>query len=53
MSLTAWITLTWVFIGLSIMAGMSFFLLGTIPAFIVCIDKFILQSPLVIKEVQQ
>lgn len=53
MSLTAWIILTWVFIGLSIMSGMSFFLLGTIPAFIVCTDKYILQSPLVVREIQQ
>ena len=53
MSLTAWIILTWVFIGLSIMSGMSFFLLGTIPAFIVCTDKYILQSPLVARETQQ
>ena len=50
MSLTAWIILTWVFIGLAIMAGMSFFLLGTIPAFIVCVDKYILNTPLVARE---
>jgi len=50
MMLTAWIILTWIFIGLAIMAGMSFFLLGTIPAFIVCVDRFLLQAPLEIRE---
>jgi len=45
-TLTAWILLTWLFIGLAIMAGMSFFLLGTIPAFIVCVNKFLLAVPL-------
>ena len=28
------------------MAGMSFFLLGTIPAFVVCVNKFLLAAPL-------
>lgn len=46
-TLTAWIILTWVFIGLSIMAEMSFFLLGTIPSLVVCIDKYLLKAPLV------
>jgi len=50
MMLTAWIILTWIFIGLAIMAGMSFFLLGTIPGFIVCVDRFLLQAPLEIRE---
>jgi hypothetical protein len=52
MTLTAWILLTWLFIGLSIMAGMSFFLLGTIPAFIVCVDRYLLKAPLVPREFQ-
>ena len=47
MALTAWTILTWVFIGLAIMAGMSFFLLGTIPALIVSIDRYMLKAPLV------
>ena len=46
MALTAWMILTWVFIGLSIMAQMSFFLLGTIPAMIVCINRYLLRAPL-------
>lgn len=46
MMLTAWMVLTWVFIGLAILAGMSFFLLGTIPAFIVCLDRYLLNAPL-------
>jgi hypothetical protein len=45
-TLTVWMLLTWLFIGLSIMAGMSFFLLGTIPAFIVCVQKYLLAAPL-------
>jgi len=52
MTLTAWMILTWIFIGLAIMAGMSFFLLGTIPAFIVCVDRYLVNGPLVIREVQ-
>ncbi|MDG2176679.1 MAG: hypothetical protein P8M72_11200 [Gammaproteobacteria bacterium] len=48
--LTVWTILTWVFIGLSIMSSMSFFLLGTIPAFIVCVDKYILKAPLVTRQ---
>lgn len=51
MTLTAWVILTWVFIGLSIMAGMSFFLLGTIPAFIVCVDRYLLKAPLERREI--
>lgn len=50
MTLTAWIILTWVFIGLTLMTSMSFFLLGTIPAFMVCVDKYILQAPLIANE---
>ena len=50
MTLTAWMILTWVFIGLAIMAGMSFFLLGTIPALIVCIDRYLIKAPLIIRE---
>ena len=49
-TLTAWMILTWLFIGLAIMAGMSFFLLGTIPAFIVCVNSFLLQAPLEARE---
>ena len=48
-TLTVWIILTWVFIGLAIMAGMSFFLLGTIPAFVFCVDRYLLLAPLIIK----
>jgi len=50
MTLTAWIILTWVFIGLTLMTSMSFFLLGTIPAFIVCVDRYILKAPLIANE---
>jgi len=50
MVLTAWMILTWIFIGLAIMAGMSFFLLGTIPALIVCIDRYLIKAPLIVRE---
>ena len=46
MALTAWIILTWVFIALSIMAQMSFFLLGTIPAWVFAVRKYLLAAPL-------
>jgi predicted CXXCH cytochrome family protein len=49
-TLTVWIILTWLFIGLAILAQMSFFLLGTIPAFIVCVNKYLLAAPLEIRE---
>lgn len=49
-TLTAWIILTWVFIGLAILVGMSFFLLGTIPAFIFCVNRYLLTAPLVARE---
>lgn len=52
-TLTAWIILTWLFIGLAIMAKMSFFLLGTIPAMIVCVNKYLLKAPLEIRESRQ
>jgi len=48
--LTAWMIMTWIFIGLAIMAGMSFFLLGTFPALIVCIDRYLLNAPLVARD---
>lgn len=51
-ALTAWMILTWLFIGLSIMAGMSFFLLGTIPAFIVCVEKYLVTAPLEPRETE-
>ena len=45
-ALTTWIAITWVFIGLSYMSRSSFFLLGTIPAMVLAVNKYLLQSPL-------
>jgi hypothetical protein len=47
LALGTWIILTWVFIGLSYMAHTSFFLLGTIPAMVLAINKFLIQAPLI------
>ena len=52
-TLTLWTILTWGFIGLSIMSSTSFFLLGTIPAFIVCVNKYILNTPLAILQLNE
>ncbi len=45
-AMTTWIVITWVFIGLSYMAKSSFFLLGTVPAMVLAVNKFLLQAPL-------
>lgn len=45
-AMTVWIVLTWVFIGLSYMSRSSFFLLGTIPAMVLAVNKFLLEAPL-------
>lgn len=45
-AMTTWIVLTWVFIGLSYMSRSSFFLLGTIPAMILAVNKYLLEAPL-------
>ena len=45
-AMTTWIVITWVFIGLSYMSNSSFFLLGTIPAMILAVNKYLLDAPL-------
>ncbi|MEX2366715.1 MAG: hypothetical protein WD601_08925 [Pseudohongiellaceae bacterium] len=45
-ALTLWIVLTWVFIGLTWMSRSSFFLLGTIPALILSVNKYLIEAPL-------
>lgn len=45
-ALTLWIVLTWIFIGLSYMSRSSFFLLGTIPAMILSVNKYLVEAPL-------
>lgn len=46
MALIAWIILTWIFIGVAIWQGMSIYLIGTIPAFVLAVDKFMLKAPM-------
>lgn len=45
-ALILWILLTWVFIGVAMFQQMSIYMLGTIPAFILAIDKCMLSVPL-------
>lgn len=44
-AMSVWIVLTWLFIGLSYMSRSSFFLLGTIPALVLAINRFLLEAP--------
>ncbi|MDT8399149.1 MAG: hypothetical protein RQ899_11090 [Pseudomonadales bacterium] len=46
LAMTTWIVITWVFIGLSYMSRSSFFLLGTLPALVLAVNKYLLQAPL-------
>jgi len=50
MALVTWIILTWVFIGVAIWQGMSIYLIGTIPAFVLAVDKFMLRAPMLARE---
>lgn len=45
-ALTAWIILTWVFIGVALYMQMSIYLIGTIPALFLAVDKYMLKAPL-------
>jgi len=45
-ALTLWIVITWVFIGLALYFNMSFLVLGTIPAMMLAVDRYMLQAPL-------
>lgn len=45
-ALVAWVMLTWVFIGVALWQSMSIYLIGTIPAFFVAVDKFMLGAPM-------
>lgn len=45
-ALTLWIVITWAFIGLALFFGMSFLVLGTIPALMLAVDRYMLQAPL-------
>lgn len=45
-ALMMWIILTWIFIGLALYQQMSIYLIGTIPSFILAIDKGMLNAPM-------
>lgn len=45
-ALILWILLTWVFIGVAMLQQMPIYMIGTIPAFILAIDKCMLAVPL-------
>lgn len=46
LALLVWIALTWVFIGVALWQGMSIYLIGTIPALLLAVDKFMLKAPM-------
>jgi len=46
LALITWIIITWVFIGVALYQQMSIYLIGTIPALILSIDKCMLNAPM-------
>lgn len=45
-TLTVWIVMTWLLIGLAYMMQMSFLLLGSAPAMVIAVDRFLINAPL-------
>jgi len=45
-ALIAWVLLTWVFIGLALQQQMIIYLIGTVPALLYAVDRYMLQAPL-------
>jgi hypothetical protein len=41
-----WVIVTWVFIGIAIFERMSIYLVGTIPAMLIAVDRFMMNAPL-------
>jgi len=41
-----WVLFSWVFIGVALYQEVWIFLIGTIPALLLAVDKFILSAPL-------
>lgn len=46
MAMTFWIVVTWIFIGIALLANRSFFLIGSFPAGFLAVDRFMLQAPM-------
>jgi hypothetical protein len=42
----AWVILTWVFIGLALYQRMTIYLIGTIPAMLYAVDRYMLHAPM-------
>ncbi len=45
-AMIAWVLLTWVFIGVALWQSMSIYLIGTVPALFLAVDKFMLGAPM-------
>ena len=41
-----WVVVTWIFIGVAIFERMSIYLIGTVPALLIAVDKYMLNAPL-------
>tara|TARA_R110000772_G_scaffold63282_14_gene141788 strand:+ start:1021 stop:1305 length:285 start_codon:yes stop_codon:yes gene_type:complete len=45
-ALTVWIVMTWLLIGLAYLMQMSFLLLGSAPAMVIAVDRYLINAPL-------
>ncbi len=45
-AMIAWVLLTWVFIGVALFQQMSIYLIGTVPALLLAVDKYMLRASL-------
>lgn len=45
-AMVVWVVLTWIFIGIAIFQQTPIYLIGTFPALVFAIDKYILRAPL-------
>ena len=45
-AMIVWVLFSWVFIGVALYQNVWIFLIGTIPALFLAVDKFILSAPL-------
>ena len=45
-AMVVWVLLTWVFIGVAMFQHMSIYLIGTFPALVFAVDRYMLKAPL-------
>ena len=45
-ALITWATLTWIFIGIALYEQMAIYMIGTIPALLLAVDKYMLRAQL-------